>query len=209
MENNSNDIIVGFPRAHLLGRSIYHSSPFLLRAHANRNHPLAGPVGVIRSLIRQLLLKPQYYRLDFINTDQYCDALAVHHLPALCHTFANLVMQLEGDVMCLIDGMCLYETPPWENELQQVLECLIQVVEDDMHKSCCFKLLMTTPSRSLQIIRRIETLPRAQVLDARYLRGSGRLMSQREMMEVSSEAEKIFWRGEGHPNGTANEPTWR
>lgn len=111
--------------------------------------------------------------------------------------------------MCLTDGMCVYETPPWENDLKQVLECLIQVVEDDMHKSGCFKLLITTPSRSLQIIRRTETLPRAQVLDARYLRGSARLMSKREMMEVSSEAASTSWNNERNPNGTLNELTWR
>lgn len=162
---------------------------FFCGLHTDPADPLAGPSGLLRSLISQVLLRQQDYRLDFINSHEYCNALLSYHLPTLCDTFVRLVIQIPGDVICLLDGLCQYEEPVWEADLDLVLKCLAWTVGDGIYRGRCFKVLITTPSRSWQIKPYVETLPHAQILDARYMRAPDRLMSQREVMSSFADGD--------------------
>lgn len=77
-----------------------------INLHETSGHRSAGPTGLIRSLIAQLLLSGITFSMDFICTRPWADEIQSHSLRTLCSTFRQLVGELSRTttVVCIIDG---------------------------------------------------------------------------------------------------------
>ena len=113
--------------------------------------PVAGPNGLIRCLIAQMLCTGHIFKLDFINTPWFAQSLQSHSLDMLCHTFSQLVEQLPPStvVLCILDGVTEFESEEWWNEFSDVLLIFNRLGTNPATRPI-FKPLLTTPfSRGL------------------------------------------------------------
>ncbi|RAK96588.1 uncharacterized protein BO80DRAFT_429007 [Aspergillus ibericus CBS 121593] len=119
---------------------------FFCGVHDAPYDPVAGPKGLIRSLIAQLLLTRSMFNLDFINTRSFKELIESHSLFELCHTFRQLVEQLPttATVVCIIDGVAQFESAAWLADLLEVIHTMNQTIHNPaLHP--IVKLLITTP----------------------------------------------------------------
>ncbi|KAJ0422342.1 hypothetical protein BJY00DRAFT_322533 [Aspergillus carlsbadensis] len=121
---------------------------FTCGLHEAPENPIAGPNGLIRSLIAQLLLAGLDFNLDFISTRVYSEQIKAHDLPALTHTFRCLIESLPCNitVIRMIDGLVRFESESGHllAELADVIHTLNQIVCNPVLRPV-FKLLVTTP----------------------------------------------------------------
>lgn len=129
---------------------------FFCGLHVASDDSLRGPNGLVRSLITQLLLTQREFSLNFINSHAYRKDLESQTLVALCHTFQQLVKQLPLDtlVLCVIDGISLYERAEWQGDLAFVVDRLNEIVKDECLQPT-FKLLMASPYTSRYTQRQV------------------------------------------------------
>ncbi|OJJ48281.1 hypothetical protein ASPZODRAFT_130253 [Penicilliopsis zonata CBS 506.65] len=119
---------------------------FFCGIHEAPGDPIAGPNGLIRSLIVQLLLTRATFNLDFINTRAFEELIRAHSLFDLCHTFRELIEQLPptATVVCIMDGVARFESDAWLTDLLEVIHTLNQIIVNPaLHP--VVKLLVTTP----------------------------------------------------------------
>ncbi|KAL4886279.1 hypothetical protein BJY04DRAFT_213811 [Aspergillus karnatakaensis] len=107
---------------------------------------LAGPNGLMRSLLCQLLHSGHRFNLDFINTPDFADEIKSNSLRALCHTFSQLIERLPPGqtVVCIVEGVSSLETSHWLRQLCDVIFMLNGLVANTALRPV-FKLLVTTP----------------------------------------------------------------
>ena len=129
--------------------------------------PFAGPAGLLRSLLVQLLVSwprtaPQP-NLDILDRiPQLWLGVRQHEVNALCQLFHEVMLQLPPDckVLCILDGVSCYETEAWgwEDELLVLTQCLRDCVYDMQrarHRAT-LKVLLTCPEKSISIVRCVE-----------------------------------------------------
>ncbi|KAE8152985.1 hypothetical protein BDV25DRAFT_47977 [Aspergillus avenaceus] len=119
---------------------------FFCGLHESPSSSTAGPSGLIRSLIAQLLLTRATFGLDFINTRAFAESICSHSVYDLCHTFRQLIEQLPKSavVVCIIDGIVRFESDAWFADLMEVIHTLNQILANPaLHP--VIKLLVTSP----------------------------------------------------------------
>ncbi|KAL3478328.1 hypothetical protein BJX99DRAFT_269323 [Aspergillus californicus] len=124
---------------------------FLCGLHEAGDDPIAGPNGLMRSFVAQLLLTGRDFNLDFINTRHFAEQIEAGYLPALTHTFRQLIEQLptNATVVCIIDALVRFEYAPWLSDLSEVIFTLNQIIHNPaLHP--VVKLLATTPFTTSQ-----------------------------------------------------------
>jgi len=141
--------------------------------HTTLDDPLAGPSGLIRILISQLLIgwPKEVPNLEFIEDDQSLWSLIQEgHITALCQLFNQLLERLPQAVVvyCIIDGISEYETRSWgwEADANLVVECLRDTVlqlQDPMHRCCTFKALLTCAHKSSSVYKIIPARSRVEL----------------------------------------------
>ena len=124
---------------------------FFCGLHTSWNDPLSGPMGLMRSLISQLLFI-QNFDLSFINSRIHRDQIYAYDLEHLCELFQTLLHQISIDtvVFCVIDGVSLYERSERMEETCFVVDKLREITESPA-LNAIFKLLLTSPGRSRYI----------------------------------------------------------
>ena len=113
----------------------------------------AGPAGMIRNLLAQLVLGHSAFQLTTIKRLLDVDPSEVGEL---CTIFADLIEQLPRRylVFCIIDGMTLYEDSPTRCEAAaEAMRVLLEVMERCKTKGCMFKILVTCPGTSRALYR--------------------------------------------------------
>lgn len=133
-------------------------------AHKSPSDPLAGPLGLIRSLVMQLLVYPDLPAPNLAFVDpELKHWLAQNDLGALIHCFDRILRQSprESRVFCIIDGIAEFETMlyGWQDQAYQIVEYLERAVYGDFGVS--FKVLLTNPEKSVRLAGMVE--PRQHV----------------------------------------------
>lgn len=111
-----------------------------------------GGDAMIRSLIAQLL---RQFSFAAVQPDPWISLkdLESGDVEVLCHVFALLVRQLPSNtiVVCLIDGICLYETEEFLSGMDVVVVSLLNLAETSAPDRASFKLLITSPQPTLEV----------------------------------------------------------
>jgi hypothetical protein len=150
---------------------------FFCGHHNSMGEPISGPVGMMRVLITQLL-STHNFDLGFVRFGDWFEGLRVHDLPTLCRLFHKLLSQLPSVmVFCIIDGISLFETSRWSEDLAPVIRRLIYSVADDS-LDCSLKLFFTSPSISRTVQ---EVLGSNNVLSTPAFAGDGSLLTDRNV----------------------------
>jgi hypothetical protein len=117
---------------------------FFCGAHNTDNDDLGGPLGLIKSLIVQLLAMNDF-DFGFIGSRQWSEYLEKQDLLTLCNLFRGLVAQLPWLILfCVIDGISLFEREQWQSQIEFITWKLKEVAVDPT-TSVVFKLLVTSP----------------------------------------------------------------
>ncbi|KAI9737350.1 MAG: hypothetical protein M1834_009504 [Cirrosporium novae-zelandiae] len=166
---------------------------------------LAGPSGLIRSLITQLL-HVHTFNLGFISTRRHRDQINSLQLEHLCELFSTLVSTLPVDtvVFCMIDGISFYENDQWQAGLCFIIQKL-QELADDESINAIFKLLITTPLMSRYVEYQID--PQDRLTMPRNIGGPTYGLTERSMaMDTRQAMEQMplnLWVEQQDPNFAA------
>lgn len=120
------------------------------------NDPAAGPAGMIRNLLAQLVLN---YRAFHLTTLKRLLDIDPSNIRELCIVFADLIKQLPQRflIYCIIDGLTLYEDSPTRCEDgAEALQILLNAMETCKTKGCIFKILVTCPGNSRALYRNFD-----------------------------------------------------
>ncbi|GLB07871.1 hypothetical protein AtubIFM57258_003239 [Aspergillus tubingensis] len=118
---------------------------FFCGLHNLAGEPMAGPVGLVKSLIIQLLLdRDDKYDLLFLTIGRREEALYQNDLPSLCETFREMLVQNPSAALfCIIDGASLFEVREWHEEMEYVAQQLFNLTTDP-DIATVFKVLITS-----------------------------------------------------------------
>ena len=117
--------------------------------------PRSNVSGMLVSLIGQLLgqgaHKGLHFELSFIDDDDI-RSLEKNDIETLCNVFRDLVLQVPDNkfLICIIDGISLYETSDRRNELMYAWKRLNRLLTNQNVK-VVLKLLATCPGHSLKL----------------------------------------------------------
>ena len=118
--------------------------------------PAAGPAGMMRSLLAQLILSYNAFKLTTLKRLQDTDPSSAEELSTI---FASLIEQLPRRylVFCIIDALTLYEDSPARcGAGAAATRILLQAMERCRAKGCMFKVLITCPGSSRVLYREFE-----------------------------------------------------
>ncbi|GKZ81942.1 hypothetical protein AnigIFM56816_006472 [Aspergillus niger] len=122
---------------------------FFCGLHNLAGEPMAGPVGLVKSLIIQLLLDTDgHYDLLFLTFGRREEALYHNDLPTLCETLREMLIQNRSSALfCIVDGASLFEVREWREEMEYVIQRLFSLtIDPDI--ATVFKVLITSPGIS-------------------------------------------------------------
>lgn len=146
---------------------------FFCGQHASDDDTFPGPVGMIRSLICQLVLLwpgDSLPSLEFLNEDEGRLWDRVQHMEtsALCDVFEELVWRLpaRATVYCIVDGISQFETSLGgrKEDLQDIVLCIQKCISDtwgldrgDSGSQCraSLKVVLVSADKSIHIGRLI------------------------------------------------------
>lgn len=119
-----------------------------------------GPIGLVRSLILQILTELETRRscdLSFIDNRDLLEALQDHDLDALCDTFYSLISQVPADttIFIVIDSISNFD----KDRLFPELECVMGMMQDMVNDRTlipCLKVLVTNATRSTRRVRQLD-----------------------------------------------------
>ena len=129
---------------------------FFCGQHMDPDDRAAGPAGMMRSLLAQIVLSHNAFNLKTIKRLLEIDPSKIGEL---CTIFAELIDQLPRRylVFCIIDGLTLYEDSPTRCEAAiEAMQSLLEVMERCKTKGCIFKLLVTCPGSSRTLYRQFD-----------------------------------------------------
>ncbi|KAF4978171.1 hypothetical protein FZEAL_5416 [Fusarium zealandicum] len=138
---------------------------FFAGQHVSSNNDLAGPHGLISSLIDQLLFQwPDEQLFGTEPSNRYSDIwenIAYPNVHSLCSVFEQLIDQLSASapVSCIIDGVSYFETSlhGWANDMTYIVECFHDCIERkswDVGRGFV-KFLLVSPDKSTVLGRYI------------------------------------------------------
>lgn len=132
--------------------------------HTNSRRALSGPLGLVKSLIGQLLA---HESLGIGTSSSIClepksvEGVKNDGIKALCDILRQLLLQLDKSkvVFCIIDNVCEFEKNYWENWLQH-LTVIFETLHDLVHLKTSgghmkLKDLMTSAARSTQLVDKV------------------------------------------------------
>lgn len=122
--------------------------------HTARSDDLSGPSGLLRALLAQLV-SLHALRVGFTDNSEYHELQRFDNT-RLCTLFSDLVKDLPKGLIlvCIIDGVSLYETSEWTEDLRRILETLNDLTRDP-EVCAVFKVLVTSALASRQATRYI------------------------------------------------------
>ncbi|KAK0632688.1 hypothetical protein B0T14DRAFT_560359 [Immersiella caudata] len=122
---------------------------FFCGQHVAFNDPLAGPRGLMRSLISQALRARPTFDLDKLNLRTFEGTHESILFEDLCSLFRLIIGQFPPGytVYCIIDDINRLERDIWSAEYWSIIGMLDEMV-GDRGPSPCFKVLITSPARS-------------------------------------------------------------
>ncbi|KAK6823052.1 hypothetical protein RU639_006101 [Aspergillus parasiticus] len=154
---------------------------------ASHKDPWAGPNGLIRSLVFQIissLYRRKLLNIDFVHSRGYLKDLEEHDLATLCETLHRLVGQCspEMTIYCVIDGIGCFDKDVHRSfqQVQVIIDALQDIVQDDMLR-CRFKVLMANPDQSTRRLRQLLDSTQHIILNPRHL--SPHMISDRSVRE--------------------------
>lgn len=109
---------------------------FFCGLHSDYDEELfPGPSGLVRLLILQVFLKLVrlgHLNLDFLHDRNMVEALRAHDLDIMCHTLHELLHGFPAGtrVFCIIDSISMLDTSDSFQDVEIVLQCLRDIVED-------------------------------------------------------------------------------
>jgi hypothetical protein len=164
--------------------------------HASRHNPLdslAGPNGLIRSILAQILQINRRYNLDFINTRSFVHDLETHNLQMLCHTFHQLIEQLprKVTVVCILDGLSEFASQQFSADLADVLHILNRLVTHPALRPN-FKLLGTTPfARTSLLDQQLAVQYPLELQRCAVEDGYGSGLTERSVHDLVSQSDRL------------------
>ena len=142
----------------LLAQSLSHEGAFCIHyfcgLHTARSDDLSGPNGLLRALLAQLA-NLHAFGVGFTDSNDYHELQRFDTI-RLCTLFRELVKDLPAGfiLVCVIDGVSLYETSEWAEDLRWTLETLNDLTRDPEVRAV-LKVLVTSAMASRQAIRYI------------------------------------------------------
>lgn len=118
---------------------------FFCGLHTSLSDEFVGPAGLMKQLTAQLLLCDAAYQLDFSGmTRPILEQVQDSQLEVLCSVFSGLMHQLPVGtvVVCLIDGISMFDNTDWKRDMAYVLESLKQTAFATRH--AVMKLFLTS-----------------------------------------------------------------
>ncbi len=117
--------------------------------HKASSDDLTGPSGLLRALLAQVI-NLRAFHVGFTNNSE----LQRFDILRLCNLFSELVKDLPEDfvLICIIDGVSLYETSEWAEDFRTILETLNSLTRDPKVYAV-FKVLATSAMMSRQAIK--------------------------------------------------------
>lgn len=114
-------------------------------------NPRANARGMMASLLGQLLSFREGFDLSFIDKQMIQDAKN-DDIRVFCKIFRHLVAQMpkRSTLFCFVDTISIYETSQRLDETRIAFQTLANLL-DPRGKSATFKLLVTSPGRSIPI----------------------------------------------------------
>ncbi|KAM0247238.1 hypothetical protein ACHAQJ_009923 [Trichoderma viride] len=137
---------------------------FFCSHHIDPQKENAGPKGLLRSIISQLLLYPKPYNLtlDFVDQSLY-DAVAASNTEALCFLFERLFWQIQPAtiIYVLIDSISDFESNLHDygermDRVFALFQTLIRQVLQGFAAGPKLKLFMTSPNRSHRLVYQVD-----------------------------------------------------
>jgi hypothetical protein len=120
---------------------------FFCGEHNDRDDPLTGGIGLIKSLIVQLLGQYHFHDqgLRSATRGMNLDALG-YDVEQLCSLFARLVRRMRDGttLMCILDGVDVYDNPEYMQdwEVEKVLYHVLSLTRDDAGVRVSVKILL-------------------------------------------------------------------
>ena len=113
-----------------------------------------GPSGLLRTLLAQLV-SLYNFQVGFTDNSDY-HQFQRFDITRLCSMFGELVKELPAGfiLVCVIDGVSLYETSEWARDLRSILETLNSLTRDQ-NVQAAFKVLATSAMTSRQATKYI------------------------------------------------------
>ena len=168
------------------------------------------------------LVNIHVFRVGFTDNGDY-HKLQQFDLSRLCTLFRKLVKDLPAGfiLVCVIDGMSLYETSEWAEDLRLILDTLNDLTRE-LDVCAVFKVLVTSAMASRQAVRYIPRedhlmLPLDEgdgadsALTVRHLKMQTRRSAQSRARDQSPESlhsifpEAVSEDDEGFMDGTSDE----
>lgn len=127
--------------------------------HTRTSYPRDNAIGMMNSLLGQLVLQSERSGLDLDLTDFVPEDLRgakEDSLPSLLAMFRKCILRIpyEYTVYCIIDGISFYETSQRRDSTIKVLYKLRRIIQKV--KDVVFKLLVTAPGRTQSVHRLFE-----------------------------------------------------
>jgi hypothetical protein len=126
---------------------------FFCGQHLASDDHLQGPQGLMRVLVVSLILSliqnwaiSDSMPLQLPNLRGKVEGLLLKDICELFHHVLRLVPE-KMSVYCLLDGVSYYERDAWRDDFSIMMICFGNIIDDET-LSTCFKLLLTSPTRS-------------------------------------------------------------
>lgn len=124
-----------------------HVLHFFCGNHSSKLDPSAGPIGLIHSLIAQLL-SIQQFDLSFLRFGKWEYGLRANDISTYCRLLRRLVEQMSTSIVfCIIDSVSVFEVENWGDDLRLVTRTLVDTAADNQLNTR-LKVLFTSASRS-------------------------------------------------------------
>jgi hypothetical protein len=127
-----------------------------LHADPDEEEPFPGPAGLMRSLVLQVFLRLVScgrLSLDFLHDRRMVDALRARDLEAMCYALHELLHGFPAGarVFCIVDSISMLDTADWFRELEVVMRCLRDIVEDRDLRAFVKVLMANTATCSMDL----------------------------------------------------------
>jgi hypothetical protein len=156
----------------LNGNHFARTISFFCGLHNLPNDDMAGPQGLMRSLVAQLLSMSDM-GCDVHLASSHLDAVSRHDVGALCDLLHQLLTRnrLGTILFCIVDGISLFEVDGWRDDVQLVAWRLVGLAADP-RLGATFKLIMTSPGATRHVKNCIDAsnriwVPRDAISSAR------------------------------------------
>jgi hypothetical protein len=140
---------------------------FFCGEHVASNDELAGPRGLIRSILAQLLHSWPSAHLDAVNLGGFDGNREALSTVTLCEIFALVVRKLPQHMtlFCIVDDLAGFEKQKWDHDYWALLKMFAAIIFEG-GPGMRFKLLMTSPTKSRRLQNQVSPAQLIEVRDS-------------------------------------------